>query len=239
MTLTVGILAKDGIVIACDSRMISSASSNDAAEKIFQLGEKVVAGIAGDGLLASHLFDLIKKENKIDFSEDIVYIAEALCERLAIAFDKYYPQLKPQERNQLQIILAGYTKDAPPLPSLYYLDSDDNFVPRQCMEGHQSIGNINVSQYILNRFYAKGNLLTEKAKLMSVFCIRQTMAETPKVGGKIKVAYFSDKKEFSIVNNNDVVKMIDRCRNMQNRLRNNFYPEEETFDTKAYTRITI
>ena len=61
MTLVVGIIAKDGIVLASDSRMTTSKiTSNDTVEKIVNLNEKFAIGIAGDGNLGIHLLKLIK-----------------------------------------------------------------------------------------------------------------------------------------------------------------------------------
>lgn len=62
MTLTICIVAKDGIVLASDSRASSFLTSNDTVKKIFKLDEHNAVGIAGDGPLAMHFFDTISSQ---------------------------------------------------------------------------------------------------------------------------------------------------------------------------------
>ena len=83
MTLVVGIIAKDGAVLASDSRMTSSSiSSNDTVDKIIKLGDNIAIGISGDGGLGVHLLKLIKETEQLDYSSSIILLVERLRESL-------------------------------------------------------------------------------------------------------------------------------------------------------------
>lgn len=60
MTLVIALKAKDGVVLASDSRASSTITSNDTVQKIFKLGEHSAVGISGDGGLAMYFLDQIK-----------------------------------------------------------------------------------------------------------------------------------------------------------------------------------
>lgn len=226
MTLTVGIIAKDGLVLASDSRMSNSISINDTVEKIIVLSDNISVGIAGDGTLASHIFDVIKRDNKLHLKEGIHSVAEQLRSELSETFNKYYPNIPFKERDELQILLAGYSIDDPPIPHLYILMSEDNFIPRQSPAGHNSIGVSHISQYILNRIYEKGKISSEQAAKLSVFCIRETSTQMKSVGGIIKVGMFSEKNKFALLPKPTVSNLFNQCKKMQDFQKYRFYPED-------------
>lgn len=225
MTLTIGIIARDGVVMASDSRLSSTLYSNDTVEKIIELDEHTAVGIAGDGTLATHLFDLIKQ--KLDLSLGIENVAEQICTELSERFDKYYPKVAPEKRDILDLLLIGYTKEAQPKAHIYSLSSVDNFIPRQSPSGHNSIGIPHIANYLLNRIHVKDVINSQEAAKLSVLCIRETGHQYNSVGGKIKVVTFSDTKKFQIIPNTQMTSLINECKDMQDKHKNRFYPEEE------------
>jgi 20S proteasome alpha/beta subunit len=226
MTLVIGIIAKDGFVIASDSRASSMMSSSDSADKFFPLNDDVVVGIAGDGNIATHVFDRIKEEDKIDFKSSISVISERISEEFSAYFNKYFPDIAYQDRARLQILLAGYSKDTPRKPHLYTLDSDDNFVPRQSTPGHFSLGTFYVSEYLLNRIYVKDKMSSAQAAKLSIFCLRETSLQNQKVGGAFKVGTFSTTQPFTLMSNAEIKTLFNQCKNKQDTNKNWFYPEE-------------
>jgi 20S proteasome alpha/beta subunit len=226
MSLAIGIISKEGFVLAADSRMSSPFFSNDSADKIIGLSDHVAAVIAGDGALALHVFDIIKKDSLLKLDEGIQSVADQIHLLFSKSFDKYYPTVKNEKRERLEILLAGYSAGENKVPHLYVLDSTDNFVPRQSPSGQNSIGTSHISEYILNRIYDKGKMASDQAVKLSVFCIQETMNQTRNVGGKIKVGTFSEKVKFSLMPKATVSKVFDTCKKLQDRHRNKFYPEE-------------
>ena len=232
MTLAVSIIAKDGIILASDSRMGSTLYSNDTVDKIIQLSDHIAVGIAGDGTLASHIFDLVKKEKKLDLDKGILYVAEQLGQELANFFDRYYSNISFRDRDPLDILLVGYTLFPESKPQIYNLSSSDNFIPRQSPAGHNSIGIPHIANYHLNRIYEKDRINSEQAAKLSVFCIKETGSQYRSVGGDVKVAIFSDKKKFALISKSEMSNLETQCDLLQKSQKYRFYPEEEGMDDK-------
>lgn len=227
MTLTIGIIAKDGVVLASDSRMSSTLTSNDTVEKIFELNENNAVGIAGDGTLASHIFDLIKKEHKLNFTTGIHNLSEQLRKVLVDFFNTYYPQVIPRDREGLEVLLVGYSNNQPlSEPHIYNLSSRDNFIPRQSPAGHNCIGIPYLADYLLNRLYEKGQITTSQAAKLAVFCIRETTSQDHRVGGDIKVATFSNTKKYGMLSKQEISELDSQCEEVRLLHKNKFYPEE-------------
>jgi 20S proteasome alpha/beta subunit len=229
MTLTVGIIAKDGIILASDSRLSDILYSNDDVDKIIEISDRVAVGFAGDGRLANHIFDLIKRSNSVNFSHSngIQNIAEELCKELADRFDKYYPNIPHRERDPLEILLVGYSLEPECIPHIYELSSVDNFIPRQSPAGHSSIGIPHISNYLLNRIYEKDKMYADEAAKLSILCINETKSQYRNVGGEIKVAVLSNTQKFSILPKHKTTALEKECNESQNYQKYKFYPEKD------------
>lgn len=221
MTLVVGIIAKDGVVLASDSRVSSGFTSNDTVDKIISLNEHTAVGIAGDGNLGIHLFNLLKPELRLD--EGIFKLVEQIREFLKKKFDEYFAG-EPEKRSQLYLMVVGYEKDNT-TPQVYELLSEDNFIPRPSSVGFNCIGIPVIAEYILNRFYEK-EITSEQAQVLSTFCIEETVSQSHAVGGDIKVATFSATKQFSIISSKDMAEIRKRCNNFHQGNKSKFYPEQ-------------
>lgn len=221
MTLIVGLIAKDGIVLASDSRMTSAITSNDKVKKIIKLNEKNALGISGDGTLGIHLLDVIT-ENLV-LEHGIVELVEKFCELAKKKFEDYFTHLKPQERSPLTFLIAGYTKNNE--PRLYELKSDDNFVPRPSSTGFNCIGVPYFADYLLNRFY-ESEISMKQAHVLAAFCIMETESQSHGVGGDIKIASFSTTKVYSELSPEEVAKIKEQCGTLHTFNKTKFYPEE-------------
>ncbi len=127
MTLVIGLKAKDGVVIASDSRASSVITSNDTIQKVFKLGEHSAIGIAGDGGLAMYFLDQIKAD--LDHLTGISNLAEQIRVKGKAKFNDFYEHLQPSQRPNLSLLLIGYTLDC--TPEMYILRSEDNFVSKK------------------------------------------------------------------------------------------------------------
>jgi 20S proteasome subunit alpha 5 len=224
MTLVVGIIAKDGVVLASDSRVSSTLTSNDTVEKIISLDEHIAVGIAGDGNLGIHLLKLIKDE--LNFKAGIVKLVEQIRKQLKDKFEDYYSnEPDPSKREVLVFLIVGYEKDNDH-PEVYELRSSDNFIPRPSSTGFNCIGIPVIAEYILNRFYEK-EITTKQAEILSTFCIQETGSQSHEVGGDIKVATFSASKKFSLLTATDIKNITTKCTTFHKGNKSKFYPENE------------
>src|SRR3989344_3990323 len=106
MTLTICIIAKDGIVLASDSRASSFLTCNDTVKKVFRFDDHNAAGIAGDGPLAMHFFDTIS--NELNFRNGVSALAEQVRTLGKAKFNDFFSHQEPKDRPSLSIVLAGY-----------------------------------------------------------------------------------------------------------------------------------
>ena len=165
MTLTICIVAKDGIVLASDSRASSFLTSNDTVKKIFKLDDHNAVGIAGDGPLAMHFFDTIASE--LNFRNGVSVLVEQMCSLGKAKFDEFFSHQTPKDRPSLSIILAGYMPNGQ--PEIYTLNRNDNFVPRKSPTGFECIGIPIIANYLLNRLYEPGITTQHTAELSTFF----------------------------------------------------------------------
>ena len=219
MTLTICIKAKDGVVLASDSRASSFLTSNDTVRKLFKLDEHTAIGIAGDGSLAMHLLDTIATD--LNYRHGITKLAEELRSLCKKQFDEFFSHLVPEKRPELVILLVGYNEDK---PEIYRLESTDNFVPRKNPTGFDCIGIPIIADYLLNRIY-EPDVTAEHAVEMAAFCIKETASQDRRVGGPLQIATFSNKKSYSELSREEINKISDKCEKFRLLHKGNFYPE--------------
>lgn len=221
MTLTICIVAKDGIVFASDSRASSFLTSNDTVKKIFKLDEHSAVGIAGDGPLAMHFFDTIS--NELNFRNGVSVLVEQMRSLGKSKFNEFFSHQEPKDRPSLSIILAGYMLNNK--PEIYTLNSNDNFVPRKSPVGFECIGIPIIANYLLNRLY-EPEITTQHAAELAAFCIKETSSQDNRVGGPIQIASFSNVKQYSELFRDEIDTIEKRCDQFRLLQKGNFYPED-------------
>lgn len=221
MTLTIGIIAKEGVVFASDSQATTNFTSNDTVKKIFKLDNHFAIGIAGDGSLAMHLFNLIQPELK--FSDGINVLAEQIRELLKKKYDDYFSHQKLEDRAKLLILLGGHTKNN--IPKIISLNSDDNFVPRESTTGFECIGVPVIATYLLNRYY-QNDISINGAMLLSAYCIKETSSQDYSVGGSTQLSNFSNIEKYKEMSKDEITNIEKICEEFRPVLKGKFYPEE-------------
>jgi len=223
MTLTICIIAKDGIVFASDSRASSFLTSNDTVKKIFKLDDHNAVGIAGDGPLAMHFFDTIS--STLNFRNGVSVLAEQIRSLGKTRFDEFFSHQIPKDRPSLSIILAGYMPDGK--PEIYMLNSNDNFVPRKSPTGFECIGIPIIANYLLNRLYSPEITIKHAAEL-ATFCIKETGSQDNRVGGPTQIASFSNSKQYAEFPRDEINNIESKCDQFRLTQKGNFYPEDTT-----------
>ena len=221
MTLTICLIAKDGIVLASDSRATSILTSNDTVKKIFKLHSHFAVGIAGDGSLAMHLFNLIQP--KLEFDKGINVLAEQFRDLLKEKYDNYFSHQEFEKRPCLTILLGGYTLDN--IPKIVILDNKDNFVPRESTTGFECIGIPIIATYLLNRYY-ENEITTNGAALLSTYCIKETSSQDYRVGGSSQISMFSNIDNYKEFTKEEISSIEKMCDEFKPILKGKFYPEE-------------
>lgn len=221
MTLVIGIIAKDGIVLASDSRMTGSITMNDTVRKVLKLDDHNALGVAGDGTLGIHFMETITDD--LTFEKGIVNLVEQIRLKGKEKFDDYFEHQEPKDRPGLTFLIAGYTKSGE--PRLYELSSNDNFVPRPSSTGFDCTGVPYFAEYLLNRFYEK-EINVKQAEVLAAFCIMETSSQARGVGGDIKIASFSPTKVYTELTLAQIGEIKLRCNNLHVGNKSKFYPED-------------
>ena len=236
MTLAIGVIAKDGIALASDSRVTSGdprgpTTVNDTVKKIFELGDFCGLAIAGDGGLGSSIIDVIyyelfKMGNHRFLSVDEVL---TLCREIAIKkYNEWFDQVAYDERPTLHIILTGYRKDISnsqflDSPEIFTLHSERNFAPhRWTLLGFMAIGITPLATYILNTLYTK-EITLKHALELATFAIMETASQDGKVGKGIQLASFSLSNQFKIYSPEETAEFVFNANTHRGNLRKAFY----------------
>lgn len=220
MTLTICIIAKDGIVLTSDSRAIDYLTSNDTVKKIFRLDDHHAVGIAGDGPLAMTFIDRVSP--KLNFRHGLSEIAEQIRRLGKDIFDEWFSHQKPEDRPALTILLAGYTSDDK--PEIYKLNSKDNFAPRKSTTGFDCIGIPVIANYVLNRLY-EPDITVKAATELGTFCIKETSSQDFRVGGPTQIGTFSQRQRYEELPTGEIDEIEKRCEQVRLMQKVYFYPE--------------
>ena len=236
MTLAIGIIAKDGIAMASDSRVTTGdprgpTTVNDTVKKIFELGDCCGLTIAGDGGLGSSLIDVIHYElhKNPDYRRYSVDELLSLCSNTAIRkYNDWFGQLSYEDRPTLHMILTGYRKDISnqnfiDSPEIFTMHSERNFAPhRWTLLGFMAIGITPLATYLLNTLYTK-EITLKHALELAAFAIIETASQDGKVGKDIQLASFSLEQPFKIYDPDEIIEYVYQADRHKISLRKNFY----------------
>ena len=238
MTLAIGIIAKDGMALATDSRVTSGdprgpTTVNDTVKKVFELGDYCGLGIAGDGGLGASVIDSIYYDLHKNPGYRLLSIDEmmAICKENAVRrYQEWFRDLAYDERPTLHMIISGYRKDISGAnfincPEIFTLHSERNFAPhRWTLLGFMAIGITPFATYLLNTLYTREITLRHALEL-ATFCIIETASQDGKVGKDIQLASFSLDKPFTLYTQDEIYEYIYQAERNRNNLKKAFYSE--------------
>ncbi len=223
MTLTVALTARDGIVMATDSRGTVGdprglTAISDDAVKLFGLG---ACGLttAGASELGAALLDELQKAGLGQFP-DIDLAAAQIRPKCAALYQEWFGQIPPKERPAVMFTLAGYRspRSAAPRPLTYMLVSPNNFAPmlfesKPCLAGVPQY-----AVYLVHRYY-DATIDLERAKSLAEYLITETASQDPKVGGPVQMATITPSSGFSSLTPEAVRSIHDGNDRLNSRLR--------------------
>lgn len=227
MSLIVCLKAKDGIVLAADSRGTIGdprglTAITDTEIKIFQFG-KCGLGIAGASEMGATLLDELKKKN-IDKMESIDKGIKRVAETSATLFSAWFKDIPPEKRIGVLLTLAGYRyhKDKSNTEAMVYLlNSQQNFAPQlfgrtPCMSGVPQY-----AVYLVHRYYDP-SISINKAKALAEYLINETASQDPKVGGPIRIATIDPVSGYKELPENEVKNITEDNAQLNLELRQFF-----------------
>ena len=230
MTLTIGMIARDGIVLASDSRATvgdprGQTAINEPVKKIFAVGKYIGIGMAGDAGLALTVIDEFSKDVSNCGEMAIFETVERLRLKCVDLYNRWFPYLTPDNRPDLNLIIAGYTasdKVDDQKAEIYSLSSFHNFVPRKNPTGFEAVGLPRLAHYILNTLY-RPEIDIKKATLLTAFSIEETSSQDAKVGSEIHMATFSNTKEYFEYTKTELDNLKKECEAFREKMREQIY----------------
>jgi len=196
MTLVIALEAKDGIIMAGDTRGTIGdprglTAISDVHKKIFELTRFCGIGISGSSELGTALLDGIQK--KLSDSK-VVFVGEAMSQtRLHVRaiYNDWFSQFPIDKRPVLLLTIAGCDKiEERRVPKIYLLNSQLDYAPMLFDKGICMIGIPQYATYLANRYYDR-SMSKENVAALAEFLIAETASQDPKVGGPISIAIIS------------------------------------------------
>lgn len=185
-TLTIGIVCKDGIIIAADRRQ-SYASGNGVAylagkaKKIVEVTNRMVATTAGTASDTRRILDIIKAEFRLKElrTKEKVTVPEAASYLANLVYGNIRtPSMIPSIAH---FLLGGYDDNG-----IYLFDIAPDGYIQQADTYTASGGGIMQAHPILDSEYKKGMSIEEGAALATK-CIKASMGRDPSVGAGIDI----------------------------------------------------
>lgn len=194
MSLVVAIKAKEGAVLASDSRTGNPVGFyTDSTEKIFVLNRAMAIGCAGDAALnqeiAKELVDHAakKKDNYIhSVASDITRLGQAVHSRLTKIV------IEDTEKRTAFFLLIGYEDAAAKMPVILRFETPNSYALMSPIGqiGFATAGNDACAIRLLQNC-ANGELPLEQAKRLAVLCVVETAKSVNTVGGPVQLAVAS------------------------------------------------
>lgn len=240
MTLIVGLIAKDGIILASDSRMTSgdpntsSVQSNDTVRKIFKITDHCAIGISGSGEIAVTLIE--EFQNSIDKLNNqnltVLKIAEEFRVLCLSRYANWFQRL-PVDSNRIpdfNVLVCGYDTDNTGKlndPKIIRMNSFFQFSPMTITTGYATLGIPTIANYLLNRLYLRSEINLKQALTLAAFCIVETKSQDGRVGGNLQAALFSNVESFREITDKEIGEEVTKCDEvLRKRLQDGFYKGE-------------
>lgn len=228
MTLVVAMIAKDGIVLAADSRGTIGdprglTAIDDSHMKLYQLGQCGLA-LAGASEMGASLLDELRMQGHNGF-QDVDHALKTLIGEFSNYFSDWFGQIPVQQRPGVLFTLAGYRKVAghAPEPKIYSLTSQANFAPSL----HDTVCMAGVPQYavyLVHRYYDR-SIPVGRAEALCEYLIAETASQDPKVGGPVRMARILPDSGYEELPKAHIQAMARKNQQLNRKLRRFFLEE--------------
>ncbi len=193
-TTTVGIICKDGLILATDSRAtMGSFIASSAAKKVYRIGERLAMTIAGSVGDAQQLVKMMSIETKMyKVSREHSMSVKAATNMLAgvLRQNRMYPF-------SVQILLGGYDASG---TSLYSIDMAGGLIEEEYFistgSGSPIALGVLESQYKINMDMGEGLILAVKA-------LKTAMKRDSASGSTLQVVRIT-KEQFDVVDSDEI-----------------------------------
>jgi len=225
MSLVIAFQAKDGIVLAADSRGTTGPPGglqaiSDVYKKIYRLSSHCGIGIARSSELGSALLDRMGEKVAAESCRYMDDVLAFVRNQLREQFNDWFSRIPLKERPGVLLLVAGYRrlKRKRLHPMIYLLPSQQDFAPLLMAKGRGMIGVPQYAIYLANRYFVP-NMSKDNVAALSEFLIYETATQDPKVGGPINIAVITPKQGYQEFSEEAVSALRKANRQKSRRLR--------------------
>ena len=230
MTLIVGLVGRDGIVLAADSRGTARDSGgilamNDQEKKLLKLTNNAGMALSGELGIARTLID-----RRLHDAEDCPVESIACVDRLVDdlsthfweTFSRPFQKVHPPAWPSVNLIVAGYNECHDPRLYTMTLGSGGFFPHLEEGVGYVFNGVPHYASLIASVLYHH-DLSIHSLSRLAAFMISETAAQHPTVGGPIRIATITPDNGYVELPDDVVVLICQRNNEQRNKLRIVFF----------------
>jgi 20S proteasome alpha/beta subunit len=226
MTLVIGIVCKDGVVVACDSQ-VEIGAFKKFVRKMWGLDKNIVIAGSGSAIFQKKAIELLRgsmiekeKKGKREFSmKEVVRLAERVMLNLHKTYDidraKFLEEEaeKPTKRRiiQVSLVMGGVEKGEKYLYVLYpdgVAEPYDNY----CAEGSGTP----FAEYLLSKLYDP-KITLGIAKKLAIYIIEEAKKVDAYVGGPVNVVAIKEGR-LETMSQNQIMKAYEEIQETNKKL---------------------
>lgn len=224
MTLIAGLIAKDGIILASDSRMTSgdpntaSTLSNDTVKKVFRITDHCGIALCGHGGIGTFLIETF--QNKITSLKGrepgVIELSEEFRKTCLDTYNEWFKRLTSESERipDFSVLMGGYSKAQNGVwrePKIIEMHSYLQFAPMATTVGFATAGIPTIANYLLNRLFIKDEINVKQALLLATYCVIEAESQDGRVGGKLQAAVVPNSGQFQDVTEKEINKISSKC----------------------------
>ena len=233
VSIIVGIICQDGIVLACDSQTTAGSAKRTDSDKISHLtfgGKDIIVAEAGDSTLSARAVELLQKQFSLLTFDDWRKPADAAQDAVKILKQELIEVNNWKEcqdfaqeyhrENPFSLMLAYFHNKA---PYLYVLNSVPGFATREWLFATIGCGGT-VAEFILSKADVK-SMTRMEALIAAIYTVEEVKRVDTYCGGPTKAAVLSeDKVMFSETESKPIIKAaIETMEGYDQELRAKWY----------------
>lgn len=238
MTLLVGLVGTDGIVVASDSRGTFGdprgvTAQNDAQRKLYVATDRACVLTAGTGELGATI--MTEALGMYQATDGVTEVLNKTRNLVRQRYLEWFPNfaLQPNQngdpvRPDLAFLIAGY-ESAPngktPDQRMFQIVSQFDFAPMLHNYGFALVGVAQYGLYLLNRLF-RGGATVEQLKALAAYVITETASQDGKVGGPVQMAVIV-KNTATALTENEVNLIIQKNASKSTALKDSFFAKAD------------
>ncbi|MFQ5901891.1 MAG: hypothetical protein ACE5IH_10090 [Thermodesulfobacteriota bacterium] len=225
LSLTIALMAEDGLVLAADSRAtegytLNGPKTTDDSIKFIQLKDDIGVLTYGFSEIGYSGITCLREEvERYDSLTSILDKSIQLFSNTSSDWGKKNPEVKRRDKD-VGFIVAGYDREGQGYK--IFNSQSPEFLPQEVKSGCLMAGQWHVAKFFINRLYAR-DMTVNLVRELAVFLLSATMTVEKTVGGVIRLATITKPKGFQWISEDEVDSIAKRNKEFYKFFQQRFY----------------